>query len=226
MFGHNKRQSHPSTPPVDDALLERLRRIETKLRSAAGRGLHAFGGEYHGFQLLPPLAEEQVVAFEQRYEVELPPEYRAFITILGNGGAGPDYGLFPLAEALHHEWRGPVADDFLRTSYPHTDVYDPDRDPAERAFYAALSARNLSGEEWDEEDRRHIAQQTAGTLLVSDGGCGMWKYLVVTGPTRGELWIDGTSAGQGIRPLRLGFLDWYEGWLDRVLAGGDGTNRD
>lgn len=43
--------------------------------------------------------------FEARYNVKLPPEYVFFITQVGNGGAGPYYGLYPLEKlAVYTEY--------------------------------------------------------------------------------------------------------------------------
>lgn len=53
----------------------------------------AFGVDAHGFKLGTPLSEAMVAEFEKRHEVTLPPAYRLFVTELGNGGAGPGYGL-------------------------------------------------------------------------------------------------------------------------------------
>src|SRR5262245_26546599 len=46
--------------------------------------------------LRPPLSESEVQAFESRYRIRLPADYREFITTVGNGGAGPYRGLYPL----------------------------------------------------------------------------------------------------------------------------------
>jgi hypothetical protein len=47
--------------------------------------------------LNPPLREVDVVAFEDVHKVSLPPDFRQVLTEVGNGGAGPLYGVFPLA---------------------------------------------------------------------------------------------------------------------------------
>ncbi|WP_436500229.1 hypothetical protein [Actinokineospora sp. HUAS TT18] len=62
-----------------------VRRDDTTVWVAGGRPL----GE--------PLAESRVRAFEQVNGVELPGEYRAFLTQVGDGGVGPGTGLEPVA---------------------------------------------------------------------------------------------------------------------------------
>src|SRR5690348_299425 len=68
----------------------------------------AFGAQAHGFQLHPPLLEQAVGEFETRHRVRLPADYRGFLTHVGNGGAGPAYGLFKLGEIdddfTHKPW--------------------------------------------------------------------------------------------------------------------------
>ena len=59
-----------------------------------------FGAARHGYRLAAPLAEVQVAALEATIGASLPPAYRAFVTTLGDGGAGPYYGVWPLAHPL------------------------------------------------------------------------------------------------------------------------------
>lgn len=55
-----------------------------------------FGADWHQFVLNRPLPEEELTSFEQRHRISLPGDYRDFINKIGNGGAGPYYGVFPL----------------------------------------------------------------------------------------------------------------------------------
>lgn len=52
-------------------------------------------GHAHLFNPVLPL--EELAAWEELMEVTLPADYRTYLTQLGNGGAGPAYGLFPLS---------------------------------------------------------------------------------------------------------------------------------
>jgi hypothetical protein len=196
----------------------RLEQIATKLRAAARGKFQPFGAESHGLRRRRRLTERQVAAFERRHAVTLPEEYRAFVTGVANGGAGPAYGLFSLAEAVTAEPRGRVPDDFLRTPFRHRRAYNPLDDPKFASFWRRVEDGEI---EEDEADRRHL-YQAAGTLVLCHEGCGILHLLVVTGPTRGKMWVDDRCDDMGLYPLEVGFFDWYERWLDSTLAGGNG----
>lgn len=204
---------------MSDAFLDaRVDWVAKKLRTAVRARLQPFGVEGHKFRLKPPLTEEQVAAFENRYSIELPADYRAFITRVANGGAGPAYGMYSLEQALTRE-RGLVPDDFLSTPFPHTSAYNPDEDPEVEAFWQRVERGEISEAEGE---RRHV-YQTAGTLVLCHEGCGYLHFFVITGPARGQMWIDGRCSDQEFFPLEVGFLDWYDRWLDSTLMGGNGV---
>src|SRR5580704_10637649 len=81
-----------------DALDEQLARINQKLRIVAQRpaARKALGERQHGYHMRPKLSVLEVAEFEHAHNVQLPEGYRAFLTHVGNGGAGPYYGLLPL----------------------------------------------------------------------------------------------------------------------------------
>ena len=51
-----------------------------------------------------PIELTKLIEIENYYEIELPAEYRAFITIIGNGGSGSDYGLLSLEYSLVYRY--------------------------------------------------------------------------------------------------------------------------
>lgn len=90
--GHDERTC-PHTPNIDlaadlAALLERLRVADPKLR--------VFGSDNHKYRVGPVLSEADLSAFEAAHGIVLPDDYRCFLKMVGNGGAGPYYGMFPL----------------------------------------------------------------------------------------------------------------------------------
>lgn len=187
-----------------DELPERLERVAAKLRDAAAQPGEPvmFGASSHGFRLGPPLSDDAVAEFERDHGgVELPADYRAFITTIGHGGpgqwggAGPYYGLHPL-DAWSHGYLNLYDAFLLAQPFPVEPGHVPD--------------------DWDVDDVDH--EPFRGTLALSDEGCGFMSLLVVSGPARGRVVGNNDETG----PSFTGdpdFLSWYERWLDAVLAG-------
>ncbi len=82
-----------------------LRRLEELKRADPHYQVH--GSAAHRFELNPPISHGEIAPFESKHRVLLPEDYRHFITAIGNGGAGPFYGLFRFGE--HDD--GPVPGD-------------------------------------------------------------------------------------------------------------------
>jgi hypothetical protein len=160
----------------------------------------------------PPAAEQVVAGLERMWGVTLPPAYRQFLTQIGNGGPGPeDLELFPLGPTGEGRWDGYVGD--LAAPFPYAEAWneDPPDDPEQQARWR----------EWYFSPAR-----VDGAIPIADEGCGYLILLVVSGPERGNVWKDGRGGTDGVSPLWVGdqegvsFAEWYEGWLDRELAGG------
>lgn len=190
---------------VNDAQLSRIGRKLNVVAGSPQRFLTAFGAKEHRYRLRPPLPESVVVAFEAEHGVALPESYRRFIVGLGDGGAGPSYGLLPLADAYAE-----VSDSFaghLAAPSPFVPgtLYGPD-------WWAGF---------WGPDDRPDPQQ---GTLAIGYHGCTSYTLLVVSGPGRGRLVNVDLN---GVPPPYVvedeDFLSWYERWLDELVAGYDVT---
>jgi len=157
-----------------------------------------FGSTGHRYALNPPLAESEVAAFEARYGVSLPEEYRTFILEIGDGGAGPFYGIFRLDRSdLSARDGEDLLPGFLAAEFPHTQAWNVLGDGSPEA---------------DEEyfDPAHIH----GSLNLSHQGCGYMVRLVLNGAQRGTLWEDGRSSDAGVVPFAPSFTTWYLEWLN------------
>jgi hypothetical protein len=172
-------------------LADRLRVIREKLGECAGRP--GFGPPG------PPLSESDVSAFESMHRVTLPEEYRAFLVGFGPGGSGPgDHGILPLSRAT----------DGMMDPYPEALAEEAVLDP-ERKFA-------------DYTER----EPARGTVtLTYESFHETYFLLVVSGARRGRLCrfdahfslqVDCVESASG-EPV--GFLAWYEDYLDRLLAG-------
>ncbi|MEV0405088.1 HEAT repeat domain-containing protein [Actinoallomurus sp. NPDC050550] len=180
---------------------ERLGRVAAKLEGLRARSRPDVRISQR-YVLKPALAEDAVIAFEERHGVRLPEEYRAFVTTLGNGGAGPYRGLEPLDPDRHHvslmEGFPFHPEEFVGPAW--TRGHGPD----------ALSCGTLwLNRQYDEEWRYHDPAE-------------IWTLLVVSGPGRGRMVVvekDNDFFDPIYHPAR-DFIAWYEDWLDREVSGG------
>ena len=83
-------------------LPERLHRIAARLAEARANRATGFGVDAHKLLLNPPLTPAQLKQIETQHGLYLPDDYRAFLLHLGDGGAGPYYGITPLAQAIEN----------------------------------------------------------------------------------------------------------------------------
>jgi hypothetical protein len=198
-----------------------------KLDSLRTGNTSIFGSDYHGFLLHKPLAEIEVAAFEQEHSIRLPTDYRHFLTKIGNGGAGPDYGVFPLgySDGLGdklEQWRegesivGKLSEQFVHqtawndlSGKPQEDLLEQD----EAEYWRQLES--FEGFYWGNKIMN-------GAIPICHEGCAQRIWLVVTGQEAGYLWRDKRCDHTGIAPLRLSdgskatFSGWYSEWLDQI----------
>lgn len=165
------------------AALARLRRWQPRV----------FGAKLHRFALNPPMPEHEIAAFEARHGMTFPSEYRWFLANLGNGGAGPFYGMGQLKLAAEDDSESPGP-----LSLPFRPPVIPD-DP------------------FVEGEGPH------GAIPLYDMGCNYFVWLVVNGPESGYLYEDFRAGDGGFFPMttrdgeRVLFLDHYDRWLDGAL---------
>jgi hypothetical protein len=149
------------------------------------------------------VSNSDLTAFEKRYEIELPTDYKEFILRIGNGAPGPPaYGLIKLAE--------PPPGEVNRTS--HTLHTREELANLKRAFPFTKAWVWEGGDTSDEGTKE---QAWLGSLYLGTDGCGMDWVLIFTGPDRGRVWW---RCGEGIQPTvpKRDFLRWFEDWLDGV----------
>ena len=201
---------------------EEVKSALARLRPFSGR---IFGTEEHRFEVNAPLFEQEVQSFEALYRIQLPAEYRHFISAIGNGGAGPFYGVFPLGLMDHVFGLAPwtMAEGFvgnLSEPFPHRDEWNdlsanPDNLRSEAPDYEKLV---------DEFEKRYWSGAVMnGAIPICHTGCALRIWLVVTGPQVGNLWFDKRADLGGVMPLTrddgspLTFDTWYRQWMDHCL---------
>ena len=207
-----------------DATFDIIRDGLERLRTAK-RLPKVFGAESHGFKLKPRLSESVVEKFEAKHRIRLPEDYRGFLIDLGNGGAGPFYGVFELGEMDDsfdfQKWK--EVDGFvgvLSKPFPHTKPWnelpeEPEETDDEEEYDKALEAFHEIY--WNPDN-------VNGAIPICHEGCAIRDWLVVTGGEAGHIWRDSRTDQAGLRPVSFGkknrvtFLEWYVHWLNEVLT--------
>ncbi|MCC5646540.1 SMI1/KNR4 family protein [Nostoc sp. CHAB 5824] len=216
--------------------MDKVLQLKKKLTQLAilDATFEVFGSESHQYQFKPCLSNKDIQAFESRYNITLPSEYRNFLLEIGNGGAGPGYGLFGLSgvesENAISEKLYPKNYEILSKPFPLTEAWN-DLD---------LVVKNNTGLVTN-NDNYFNNKFIQGTLTITNYGCGIYAMLVITGDQSGKIWIDDRTNDNGIYPASLSFChafhdinpddfhsnsdeeqllsfyDWYEDWLNRSL---------
>jgi hypothetical protein len=148
-----------------------------------------FGADTHTYKLCPTLTEEELQYFESEHQIILPHDYRLYLKEIGNGGAGPDYGLATLQDAALYR-----------------DLSKP--------LLLTKATEHYSEEELVTFDSR---DEYPGILEICHHGCAIYSYLVVNGPTYGTIWEgreDITPTGLNFSTW---YRNWAEKWLGLML---------
>lgn len=202
--------------------------VRESLRRLSVAKIDVFGASGHHFLLNSMLAETDVLAFEQRHCVRLPSEYRHFLTAIGNGGAGPYYGVFPLEkmDGLGSEFQPWAEDDgfvgVLSEPFPLTDEWNELQGmPSDELLKTDEPEYNRQFDQFEEKYLNSALVN--GAIPICHQGCALRIWLVVTGVQAGHLWHDGRSDYTGMTPLRLSdgtpatFSPWYSEWLENAF---------
>ncbi len=206
-------------PDKFDILVRDLGRVR-----ASGSTFGVFGENGHDYELNPTLCEQELTECEAVHGILLPADYRQFLLRVGNGGAGPYYGLFPFGEMDDGFELGPWGDFIgqLSAQFPHSDAWNdltgkPDNsEPMDSDKYDELLD--------DFEKRYFHTSQVNGAIPICHLGCALRQWLVITGREAGNVWCDDRADYKGLYPLkshnrrRTTFFEWYRDWLDEVLA--------
>jgi hypothetical protein len=220
------------------AMTDSTERIKSKLATLKSLDLECriFGADHHRYRTGPTLLEAELQAVETFFRVDLPPDYRAFLSRIGNGGAGPGLGLQRFAASGQAK---DMPDDFA--DYYETAIRALEQDPNRLARPCPL-VRSICRSDMDvpEDMEAYLRWEREiwnplddGMLELANYGCGLKAKLVLTGSARGSIWVvdecdgaaidefqdcaDGMGSGTPL-PQRYSFADWHEFWLDGAIA--------
>ena len=69
--------------------------------------------------------------------------------------------------------------------------------------------------DWADGETPEAAPQ--GVIALAHGGCGVMWLLVLRGPHRGSVWVDGGGSDEIARLIAPSFTAWYSEWLDSII---------
>lgn len=206
--------------------MKSISEIKDKLRELRqiDKNFEVFGAASHEYQFNEPIPIEKLNKFEEKFEVELPKDYKAFISEIGNGGAGPYYGIHPLKRNLG-KFIQKNKFELLKFDFPHKEQWNwPEK---------ILSKFDELKEDEDEDlsdffDKIFWEQYckdelTYGSINIAEYGCALTFLLVISGDDKGKVWFDQRADYKGLNPItddngnKLDFSDWYVEWLDKSI---------
>lgn len=170
----------------------------------------------------PPLLVDELEAIEAELGFRFPDDYRSFVTIIGDGGVGPGYGLFPLRKGIAERHR-PI--------YGLDEPYEPPTSVRECqnlempgmhlvthdgcAYYTGLAVSGpAAGTMWS------YVEVAPGWIPLLDGGCvddDGQPYSIEGSDHEAYVRLYDMMLRPHNVPRRMTFLTWYENWLDGVL---------
>ncbi|MDR2939163.1 MAG: SMI1/KNR4 family protein [Clostridiales bacterium] len=207
-----------------------LERIRQKLNilKELDTGLDIFGSGLHKYILNPVLTDGQITAFEEKNSIRLPGAYREYLLHIGNGGAGPFYGLYQLGHGDGIEVN--LSKPFPFSSGECLKVFDVYEQVEEKL--AALNIEDEADEMQEKLFNEITGDINCGFVFLCTEGCGMNSILIVNGEAAGTVWYYDMANDAGVFPLMspttkgpMAFYEWFEIWLDSSIGSiKNGTN--
>ena len=181
--------------------------------------------------LNPPLVEDIISDFEHNNNVQLPVEYKLFLTEIGNGtgstwddaGIGPDLGILKVTFDKRHCF---IFDDIitdLENTFQFEEEYNVENweylyekftnwfDKYTSEFRNELfQLREPTNEEFEEflaingenpRNEYYERFEVNGVLPICGIGCGEYYFIVISGNCKGEIWIDFRDNWGGVAPV-------------------------
>ncbi len=192
-------------------VLERVRQIDPKCQM--------FGASNHRYRLNPPAEAEVVRRAEAEYGFSMPEDYVRFITEIGDGGAGPDYGIGSFQMFLKPNKNHGVERFRQSCRLSLARPFEPRPMAPEEVEEYSICTK----EAYDENPESYFTFyggdhddlcDTQGFYTLGTHGC-QWDFgLITAGPYRGQV-FDTDNEG-AYRFLARSFDEFYQKWLDSL----------
>lgn len=178
-----------------------------------------FGANHHRWQFGKPVDMQKIYDFENDMKISLPEALVRYLTELGDGGAGPYYGIYSLDEMreknklLPETVNLPVMLDHSMTAEQWSDFAQKYETKEEEDAMQELEDMELS--------------LLTGGLVINTPGCTMDSILMCRGAAAGEVFVIDFDCMDQLRaePYCCGkFEDWMIEEMKKSLATIDKTD--
>lgn len=199
--------------------LNQIERIKSKLILAknADKDLKVFGASSHQYTLGETVSIDEILSFENDYNVVLPESYKAFLLHIGNGGisyansaAGPGYGIYPFGKNINEL----IYENEKQYLKEDCKLYPEMTDE----FWTDLNKNIEEDDDISTEDFEvELGKIFSGLLPVGTQGCTYYYALVLNGEFKGRIVNVDSDRQKPYFAFESNFLDWYERWLDQII---------
>ncbi|MFZ6643222.1 SMI1/KNR4 family protein [Undibacterium sp. TC4M20W] len=152
----------------------------------------AFAADEHRYQFGDLVTPALLGRIEKKLNLNLPEQLRQFYITVGNGGAGPHYGLQKVEALYEYEAAKP---------YPGVE--------------ALMALRKRDDENPLDESLSLNRQDLSGLMPILFEGCGHEVCLITNGEKLGKIAFFSTE--HGISESAFNMLEFFTDWVDRQL---------
>ena len=174
----------------------------SEIRALAQEGLRRdpmyriFGADHHKWQFAKPANKRAIRKFEKDMKITLPKSFVRYLTELGNGGAGPDLGIYSLEMmrernvSLPKTARMPVMLDHSMTDEQWADFAKKYEELDDTICTDKFDTKTKEQQEslLHERSNMELALR-AGGVFIGTPGCTMNSILMCRGAATGEVFM-------------------------------------
>lgn len=171
------------------------------------------------YLFLPTELEENLIAFETKFNVRIPEDYRFFLLNVANGIVNKNEWGFNLVEKI----------DFVDFFYEDNE-YNPSIpfELTNKVIFSTTERKDSHPYEitYDMDEKIFDKGYSNGQIHIAGYGCGTSAFLVVNGSEYGNIWVDNFASYSEVYPEcdfkrnkpRFSFTDWLLEGINRDLV--------
>lgn len=189
---------------------ERLKKL-VSLAGEADKKCKVFGSGRYKYKFNPPTSLADVREFEEKYKIKIPDSFVRYLTEIGNGGAGVDYGIYSLKDIDNFN------EDHLLNCDSEKTIFDYEN---YKEVWKNLTIE-LDNTDNDEIYDEIYNQLINGWLVIGTAGCTYDYILICKGEHYGKVAIVDWNMIEENPPYILSdsFENWIETYFRKIIQG-------